>query len=354
MRGAEHGRRAPLRIELVIPGQPRLLRSTLLQPRMGEARVRCLLIRDAVIGLSVLLVRKSCGHAQLKPIVVFPVHLPGNGRISVDVRFDEQSWRDLVLTFAPMTRFLPLLLLLSFARTLAADDLPSTLSTANFNQCPRSLWPTEKTGQVPPGVAQLRVLLGPDGKVLETALSAPGTNAALDRESQRAVQGCVADAALFKRGAGWYNLRYVWGLQPSVKGLEREAMREIMDDAVNGDVESQLTMAMQYRSSKRFVDDGPEAFAWLVRSAQSGSADAQLALAIAYVNGDGVAKNHAKATLWFGRAAQAGKTVAQYLYAVQLEFGVGTKVDIPAALMWYSKAAGGSAEAKKRLRKESR
>lgn len=187
----------------------------------------------------------------------------------------------------------------------------------------------------------------------ETALAASDANAALERDAQRAMLGCVADAALLSRGDGWYNLRYVWGLQTSVRGLEREAMRELMDHAVNGDVESQVVMAMQYRSNQRFINDAPEAFAWLARSAQSGSVDAQLALGSAYAIGERVAEDQTKATLWFGRAAQAGKPMAQYLYAVQLEFGQGTKVDLASAISWYRKAAaGGSAEAKKRLTKE--
>ena len=253
-----------------------------------------------------------------------------------------------------MKKILPLLLLLSCAQVLAADDTASALSTANFKQCPQSLWPAEKAGQIAPGVAQLRVHLDKGGKVVETSLSASGANAALERDAQRAMLGCVADAALLSPGGGWYNLRYVWGLQTSVRGLEREAIRELMDDAVNGDVESQLVMAMQYRSNQRFINDAPEAFAWMARSAQSGSADAQLSIAIAYAKGESVAEDQTKATLWDGRAAQAGKPMAQYLYALQLEFGLGAKVDLPAAISWYRKAAaGGSAEAKKRLTKEN-
>lgn len=252
-----------------------------------------------------------------------------------------------------MKKILSLLLLLTWVPVLAADDPSHALSAANFKKCPHSLWPTEKAGQIPPGVAQLRVNLGADGKVLDSALLISGANAALERSAQAAVLGCVADAAVMTHGAGWYNLRYMWGLQTSVKGLEREAMHELMDDAVNGDVESQLSMAVQYRSNQRFLSDASEAFAWLTRSAQAGSADAQLALAIAYANGERVAENQTKATFWYGRAAQVGNTVAQYLYAVQLEFGLGSNVDLAAAISWYRKAAaGGSAEAKMRLTKE--
>jgi TPR repeat protein len=247
-----------------------------------------------------------------------------------------------------------LLILLSCARALAADGLAGSLSTANFKQCPQSLWPSEKEGQILPGVTYLRVYLGTNGKVQKSELSTTSTNSALERAAQMAVLGCAVDVVMLSRGAGWYDLRYVWGLLPSIKGLEREAIRELMDDAVNGDVESQLAIYVQYRSNKRFVIDASEAFAWLVRSTQTESADAQLALAIAYGNGDGVAEDQTKATIWYGRAAQAGNSQAQYLYGVQLEFGIGVKTDVAAAISWYRKAAtGGSAEAKKRLLKES-
>lgn len=253
-----------------------------------------------------------------------------------------------------MKKLLSLLILFSCARVLAADGPAGSLSTANFKQCPQSLWPSEKEGQILPGVTYLRVNLDANGKVKELELSAASANVALERGAQKAVLGCVADVGLLSRGAGWYDLRYVWGLQPSIKGLEREALRELMDDAVNGDVESQLVMSVQYRSNQRFINDASEAFAWLVRSAQTGSADAQLALAIAYSNGEGVTEDQTKATLWYSRAAQAGNTLAQYLYAVQLEFGIGAKVDPTAAISWYRKAAaGGSVEAKKRLLKEN-
>jgi TPR repeat protein len=67
-----------------------------------------------------------------------------------------------------------------------------------------------------------------------------------------------------------------------------------------------------------------------------------------------VAEDQARATAWYGRAALAGNITAQYLYAVQLEFGWGAKVDLEAAMSWYRKAAaGGSADAKMRLTKES-
>lgn len=252
-----------------------------------------------------------------------------------------------------MRKILSLLLLLAWIPAVAVDDPSNELSAANFKKCPNSLWPTEKAGQIPPGVVQLRVNLGTDGKVLEAAHSISSAKDALERSAQAAVLGCVADAALMSHGAGWYNLRYVWGLQTSIKGLEREAMRELMDDAVNGDVESQLAMAVQYRSNQRFLSDASEAMAWLTRSAQAGSAVAQLALAIAYANGERVSEDQTKATFWYGRAAQAGNTVAQHLYAVQLELGLGSKVDLAAAITWYRKAAaGGSAEAKIRLTKE--
>ncbi|MEO7496833.1 MAG: hypothetical protein ABIT83_07050 [Massilia sp.] len=228
-------------------------------------------------------------------------------------------------TIRVMKKILPMLLLLSCATGQAADDGAGSLSTANFKQCPQSLWPNEKEGAISPGVASLRVYVAADGKVQQSDLSAPGSNAALERGALRAVLGCVADTALLSRGAGWYNLRYVWGVRPSVLGLEREAGREFMDDALNGDVGSQLALSVQYRSSQRFIADAPEALAWLVRSAESGSADAQLALAIAYASGKGVAEDQAKATLWYGRAARAGKPLAQYQYALQLEMGWGRK-----------------------------
>lgn len=235
-----------------------------------------------------------------------------------------------------------------------AAELPAgELSTASFKKCPHSLWPNEEAGQISPGVVQLRVNLDANGKVLETALSTPGANATLEREAQKALLGCMVGADLLSSGAGWYKLRYVWGLQPSIKGVEREAIIGLMDDAVNGNVKLQVVIAVLYRSSRRFISDATESLAWMARGAQGGSADGQLALAIVYANGEGVAEDQAKATLWYGRSAQAGNATAQFLYAIQLEHGFGIAADPVAAMSWYRKAAaGGSAEAKNRLEKK--
>jgi len=249
-------------------------------------------------------------------------------------------------------KIFPLLLLLSCAPALAIDTPAPTLGTASLTRCPQSVWPSEKAGQIAPGVAQLRVYADAQGKVVQAAIAQPGANPALDRAAHPAVLGCTIDTALLTQGAGWYKLRYVWGLQPSIKGVEREAIRELMDEAVNGDAESQAVMWMQSRPSRRFIEDVPDALAWLVRSAQGGWADAQLQLAINYANGEHVAEDQARATFWYGRAAQAGNATAQFLYGVQLEFGLGAPADPAAAMSWYRKAAaGGSADAKKRLAK---
>ncbi len=103
----------------------------------------------------------------------------------------------------------------------------------------------------------------------------------------------------------------------------------------NLDVDHHLRRAVEAYDAR---DYKAAARIFLTLSAE-GDLTSQVYLAMMYHNGHGVAQNDLEATNWFWAAALQENPEAQYQMAVRSTVGQGTEVDFAAAAEWFRMAA---------------
>jgi len=108
--------------------------------------------------------------------------------------------------------------------------------------------------------------------------------------------------------------------------------------AADGDVESQLDLALRYRDGKGIAKDDAAAMKWAHCAADAGLADAMDFVGSAYLRGAVIERNPLIAFGYFKAAAAESSHAAFNLG--QCYFGAqGTEQDIPKALEYWKKAA---------------
>ena len=115
---------------------------------------------------------------------------------------------------------------------------------------------------------------------------------------------------------------------------------EILEDAVNGDAESQYLLGSLYQQNA----DGnavilEEVAKWFSLASEQGDADAQYYLAFMYLHGTGVHEDVEKAEELLRSAAIQGLPHAQVTLGKLWEHGIAGRISSKEAVYWYAKAA---------------
>lgn len=115
---------------------------------------------------------------------------------------------------------------------------------------------------------------------------------------------------------------------------------ELVENAQNGDAESQAIMSRCYRKGEMGVDENPkEAISWALKSAEQGCARGIYELGLCYFSGIGVEKSEIEAVKLFQKSANLGYSDAQNNLGCCYEAGRGVKQSFKDAALWYQKAA---------------
>jgi TPR repeat protein len=166
-----------------------------------------------------------------------------------------------------------------------------------------------------------------------------------------------------------------YSLLASAQGLTISDLERLEAKALNGDPESETTLAiayhtgtllkkddaealrlLQHAASRGFVaaeeamgifsqagfgmpSDKAQAVSWYTKASQHGSRDATTNLALMYSTGNGIPKDSAKAATLFRSAADAGDPTAQLNLAALYHRGEGLPQDDAQAVLWLTKAA---------------
>ena len=132
-------------------------------------------------------------------------------------------------------------------------------------------------------------------------------------------------------------------------------VKEIIANAENGDVLSQVELARKYEEGREVEKSPQEALKWYQKAAEKGYAEAQYQLARCYEDGKGTEKNLPEAIKWYQKSAGQGNVFAQFRIckyeaekgdakamfnlAKCYDEGNGTAVNPQEAFKWYKKAA---------------
>ena len=101
-----------------------------------------------------------------------------------------------------------------------------------------------------------------------------------------------------------------------------DRVREITQQAEQGDALSQYLLGLLYRDGDGVADDAGKAVYWYEKAANQGNVEAQRALAFMYDLGSGIVQDYAKANYWFEKAADQGDVSALYALGMRYYDGV--------------------------------
>ncbi len=133
-------------------------------------------------------------------------------------------------------------------------------------------------------------------------------------------------------GLGAYNVGIMYVEAEAVQRDEIEGLRWFLK-AIAGHYLKALDAVASVVASK------PESLTWLRNEAHQGNVGAQLTLATMNKEGVGVPKNQNEATKWYLLAAQQGDSLAQQTVSVRYRLGIGVEKDPTMAAKWAEKSA---------------
>jgi len=111
-----------------------------------------------------------------------------------------------------------------------------------------------------------------------------------------------------------------------------------LQNAVNGDVKSEIEIGLEYIRNGEDVKKQAEGVEWIRKAAEKNSPDAQFYLGVIYENGIGVSVDKNAAEEWYVKAAQQDYIDAQYNLGVLYESS-NNPAEVKKAQVWYQKAA---------------
>lgn len=118
-----------------------------------------------------------------------------------------------------------------------------------------------------------------------------------------------------------------------------DTFQTILQNAEQGDVTAQSSLAFMYAKGINVEKNEPEAANWYRKAAEQGHINSQFNLGVMYAKGRGVEQNYTEAFKWYSRAAEQGDTSAQAtLYLMYLK-GIGVEKDERLAFNWCKQAA---------------
>ncbi|MCC4772489.1 tetratricopeptide repeat protein [Vibrio cyclitrophicus] len=87
------------------------------------------------------------------------------------------------------------------------------------------------------------------------------------------------------------------------KAQQHQDVVQLLDEAYQGQLEAQLSVAYLYLSGEGVEQNDEKAAEWFVTAANNGSPEAQTQLGLMYISGSGVLASQAEAVTWIGMAA---------------------------------------------------
>jgi len=116
-------------------------------------------------------------------------------------------------------------------------------------------------------------------------------------------------------------------------------LKEIQEQAVQGNVDSQVKLGSMYFFGKNLPQNYTEAAKWYRKAAEQGNAITQFMLGRMYHEGLGVLQDYNEAANWFLKSAEQGFLQAQFRLGVIYYDGEGVPQDYSQAAKWYREAA---------------
>jgi len=94
----------------------------------------------------------------------------------------------------------------------AAAPADAAQAAANHGSCSRPVYPAQAVANKVEGITTLGMLIGPDGKVIESRLYASSGDASLDEAARSALSACTFKPAMRegKPVRAWTSVQYVW------------------------------------------------------------------------------------------------------------------------------------------------
>lgn len=114
----------------------------------------------------------------------------------------------------------------------------------------------------------------------------------------------------------------------------REAKQACLSPANNGDVRSQLNMAIIHKALAEYS----QALEW-AKKVEAKSPRARFLIGELYASGLGVKQDNEIAFKWIEKAGKDGYADAQFMTGWSYEVGIGVRRNIEQAIMWYQRAA---------------
>ena len=121
--------------------------------------------------------------------------------------------------------------------------------------------------------------------------------------------------------------------------VEAQKFQRLLNSAHQGDVSSQISLAIAYERGNGTRKNLVTAFQWMQRAALANDAAAQCNLGIYYEYGRGVGKDFPTAVQWYRKSAKQGYARGQLQLGFMYEYGTGVEKDPVQAVRWYRKAA---------------
>jgi TPR repeat protein len=139
-------------------------------------------------------------------------------------------------------------------------------------------------------------------------------------------------------------------LDNDINALTNSPVYAYLQEANNGDINSQYQLGMMYLTGKEVNKDSKKALRYLQLAAEDDHTQAQLQLADLYLVGLEVQKDYFAAAKWFKKAAEQGNAEAQYNLGNLYRKGQGVHKSNSEAVHWYTLAAKqGHLKARNRL-----
>ncbi len=129
------------------------------------------------------------------------------------------------------------------------------------------------------------------------------------------------------------------GWQAYTAGRYTEAVTRWTQEAVTGDAQAQLGLALAYDLGQGVTPDAASACLWYRRAGEAGVAAAAFNYAVMLDQGRCGARDPQAAAIWYGRAAAAGHARAEYDLAQLYEAGDGVPRNLDQAAAWYRLAS---------------
>ena len=127
--------------------------------------------------------------------------------------------------------------------------------------------------------------------------------------------------------------------KPDQPGKSENALTVHLQNAEQGDVSAQATLAFLYAKGIGAEKNEAEAARWYRKAAEQGHLNSQFNLGVIYAKGRGVEQDYNKSFLWYQKAAEQGDVTAQATVAMMYMKGIGADRNYTAAFNWYYSAA---------------